>query len=68
MHAQAEAAAAGLLDAQARVAFDQPARQQDQPRLEVVAQVRQADVGRASQLAVAELGAPVLLVVAQQLP
>ena len=41
--AQSEAAAAGLLDAQERRALGEPALQQHEPRLEVVADVGQAD-------------------------
>ena len=55
-----EASAARLLDAQPRAALLEAALQQDQPGLEVLAQVRQADRRVESQLAVGVLGAAFL--------
>ena len=58
--AQPEAAAAGLLQPHAGLAVDQAPRQQHQARLEVVADLGQADLGRQAQFAVGELGAAAL--------
>ena len=55
-----EASAARLLDAQRRAALLEPALQQDQPGLEVLAQFRQADRRVEAQLAVGVLGAAFL--------
>ena len=65
---QPEAPAAGLFDAQVFAAVGQAARQQDQPRIEVVAQFGQPQNEVEAQFAVGELAAAALRMLAQELP
>src|SRR5689334_20919320 len=65
---QPEAAAPGLLDPHRRVALLEPALQEDEPALEVVAQLGQLEARVEPHLLVGELVAPVPGVVAEQRP
>src|SRR3954467_8669585 len=65
---QAEAAAAGLLDADRRVALVEPALQQDEAALEVVAELGQPQRGGEAPLLVGEGDTPLARVVAEENP
>src|SRR6478735_11806295 len=65
---EAEAAAAGLLDADGRVALVEPPLEQDEAALEVVAELGELERGVEAHLLVGEVDAPFARVVAEEDP
>src|SRR6185295_977928 len=66
--AEPESAASRLLDREKRGALGQAARQKDQPRLQIIREVGQANRRVEPELPVREVRAPALRVVAYELP